>query len=78
MSFCVFCWLCTLLKVVSYYDLSLLSMSVIGFQKKNAGWVGGVTYIQVYFGFLEKKLNFAKPLKPTLELARKSNYGAEI
>ncbi len=30
----------TLLKVVSYYDLSVLSMSVIGFQKK-FGW-GGV------------------------------------
>ena len=31
----------TLLKVVSYYDLSVLSMSVMGFQKK-VGWrVGG-------------------------------------
>ena len=28
---CVFC-LYTLLKVVSYYDLSVLSMSVMGFQ----------------------------------------------
>ena len=30
---CVFC-LYTLLKVVGYYDLSVLSMSVMGFQKK--------------------------------------------
>ena len=38
----VFC-LYTLLKVVSYYDLSVLSMSVMGFQKKvlmGGGWVG--------------------------------------
>ena len=26
--------MCILLKVVSYYDLSVLSMSVMGFQKK--------------------------------------------
>ena len=26
---------CTLLKVVGYYDLSVLSMSVMGFQKKS-------------------------------------------
>ena len=32
----------TLLKVVSYYDLSVLSMSVMGFQKKKLdGGVGG-------------------------------------
>ena len=32
----------TLLKVVNYYDLSVLSMSVMGFQKKKFGWeVGG-------------------------------------
>ena len=35
----------TLLKVVSYYDLSGLSMSLMGFQKKSldgvGGWVGG-------------------------------------
>ena len=31
-----------LIKVVGYYDLSVLSMSVMGFQKKNDGgwWVG--------------------------------------
>ena len=34
----------TLLKVVGYYDLSVMSMSVMGFQKKNwMGWVGGVS-----------------------------------
>ena len=46
----------TLLKVVSYYDVSVLSMSVMGFQQKNldgGGWVGRVNSIQVYFGFLE-------------------------
>ena len=44
---------CTLLKVVGYYDLSDLSMSVMGFQKKvwMVGWVGGVSSIQVVFGF---------------------------
>ena len=32
----------TLLKVVSYYDFSVLSMSVTGFQKKKFEWrVGG-------------------------------------
>ena len=33
----------TLLKVVGYFDLSVLSMSVMGFQKKvwvGGGWVG--------------------------------------
>ena len=46
----------TLLNVVGYYDLSVLSMSVMGFQKNKSldgGWVGGVSSIQVYFGFLE-------------------------
>ena len=53
---CVFClYTGTLLKVVNYYDLSSLSMSVMGFQKvwMVGGWVGGVSSIQVYFGFLE-------------------------
>ena len=32
----------SLLKVVGYYNLSVLSMSVMGFQKKldGVGWVG--------------------------------------
>ena len=53
-----------LLKVVSYYDLSVLSMSVMGFRKEKSldgGWVGWVSSIQVYFGFWEF-FNFAKPL----------------
>ena len=57
---CIFC-LYTLLKVVSYYDLSVLSMLVRGFQKQFGwgvgGWVGGrvggwageVSSFQVYF-----------------------------
>ena len=46
----------TLLKVVGYYDLSVLSTSVMGFQKKSldGGWVDGVSSIQVSFGFLEQ------------------------
>ena len=40
----------TLLKVVGYYDLSVLSMSVMGFPKKKFGWwVGGVSPIQFFF-----------------------------
>ena len=47
----VFC-LYTLLTVVSYYDLSVLPMSVMGFQKSlDRGWVGGVSSSQFYFGF---------------------------
>ena len=47
----------TLLKVVSHYDLSVLSMSVIGFQKKFGWGVGG-------WGELYPDLfwNFATPL----------------
>ena len=53
-SVCIY----TLLKVVSYYDLSVLSISVMGFQKKLdvGGW--GELYIQFYFGFLEFLLIF--------------------
>ena len=40
----------TLLMVVNYYDLNVLSMSVMGFKKKVwMGWVGGVSFIQVFF-----------------------------
>ena len=40
--------------VVSYNDFIVLSMSVMGFQKKFGWWVGGfgVSSIQYYFGFL--------------------------
>ena len=41
-----------LLKVVSYYDLSVLSMTVMGFQKSlDGGCVGGVISIQVFLDF---------------------------
>ena len=43
----------TLLKGVVYYDLSVLSMSVTGFQKKFGwGWVGGVSSIKFVLNFL--------------------------
>ena len=43
----------TLLTVVGlgYYDLSVLSMSVMGFQKKSLG--GWVQLYPICFGFLE-------------------------
>ena len=39
--------------VVNYYDLSVLSMSVMGTKKQFGwGWVGGWgELLQVYFGF---------------------------
>ena len=37
----ILCILFILLKVVSYYDLSVLSMPVMRFRKKWMGWVGG-------------------------------------
>ena len=40
-------FVCTLLKVVSYYDLSVLSMSVLGFERKKR--VVGVTSMQFFF-----------------------------
>ena len=57
------CIYCTLLKVVSYYDSSALSMSVMSFQKKKVwvgGWVCGVSSIQVFFWNF---FNFAKTPK---------------
>ena len=65
----------TLLKVVSYYDLSVLSMSVMGFQKKisDGGWVSGVSSIQVFLDFLNF-FNFAKPLTTGAFTAASSTY----
>ena len=40
----------TLLKVVGYYDLSVLSMSVMGFQKKS---FDGMSALSNFFGCLE-------------------------
>ena len=47
----------TLLKVVGYYDLSVVSMSVMGFQKRKvwmwgAGGGGGLA-LSNFFGFFE-------------------------
>ena len=45
----------TSLTVVSFYDLSVLYMAVMGFQKKLDGEsVGEVSFIQVCFGFKKK------------------------
>ena len=45
----------TLLKVVGYYDLSVLSMSVMGFKNKKFGWgvVGWGEVYPIFVGFLE-------------------------
>ena len=55
-------WSSIICVVVNYYDFSVLSTSVMGFQKEKFGWwwVGWVSSIQFYFGFLEF-FNFAKP-----------------
>ena len=52
-----------LLKVVGYYELSVLSMSVMGFKKKKFGWrvVGGVSSIQLFWD-VWNFFNFAKPV----------------
>ena len=42
----------TLLKVVGYYYLSVLSMSVMGFQNKSLNGVG-VSSLQFFWGFFE-------------------------
>ena len=44
---------CTLIKVVSYYNMSVLSMSLMGL-KKNWDGVGGLGEVYPsFFGFLE-------------------------
>ena len=51
----------SLLKVVGYYDLSVLSMSMMGFQKKEVWMEGGfVSSIQIFVDFWIL-YNFAKP-----------------
>ena len=42
----------TLLKVVGFYDFRVLSMSVMGFQKKIGWGGGGVSSIQFILDFL--------------------------
>ena len=51
----------TLLNVVRYYDLSFLSISVMGLQKGDR--VGGVSSIEFYFGFLGFIFTLQSPLK---------------
>ena len=52
-----------LLKVVSRYDLSVLSMSVIGFQKNTyMGLVCGWSEVLSFFGDFWNLFNFAKRL----------------
>ena len=52
----------TLLKVVGYYDLSVRSMSVMGFPKKFGwGWMGGVNSIQVFFWIFGIVLTLQSP-----------------
>ena len=50
--------ICTSLEVVSHYDLSVLSMFVMGFQKKSLDrdWVGGVSSIQFDFFLNRSKI----------------------
>ena len=44
------CVFCMLLKVVSHYDLIVLSMSVGGFHKSlDKGWVGEASTIQFFY-----------------------------
>ena len=47
---CVFCLYIHCLKVVGYYDLSVLFMLVMCFQKKKFGWgVGGCGELYAFF-----------------------------
>ena len=66
----------TLLKVVSYYDLSVLSMSVMVSKKKKFGWgVGGwgELYPSFFWDFWNL-FNFAKPLRQVNDVY----FGSEI
>ena len=49
----------SLLKGVGYYDLRVLSMSVMGFQKKFGWWVGGASSISNFFWDFGNFFNFA-------------------
>ena len=57
---CLFC-LYASLKVVGYYDFCVLSMSVMGFQKKLDGVRRWCELYPICLGFLEF-FNFANPL----------------
>ena len=56
-------FVCTLLKVVSYYDFTVLSMSVMGIQKKFGWGMGGWGELYpVLFWIFGICFNIAKPL----------------
>ena len=58
---------CNVMYSVCIYDLSVLAVSRMGFQKKkylDRGWVGGLSYIQIFLDFWNF-FNFAKPLRET-------------
>ena len=56
------CIIIYIVKVVSYYDLSVLSMSVmVSIKKKVLMWVGGVSSIQVFLGFFGICLTLQSP-----------------
>ena len=69
-SVCIY----TLLKVVGYYELSVLSMSVMGFQKKKFGW--GEVY-PIFLGFLEL-FNFAKLLNRNVINVKRVYLGVSL
>ena len=59
---CICLYTIMLLNVVSHYDVSVLSMSVMGFQKNSLDNIREcVGRIQGFFGDF---FNFAKPLTP--------------
>ena len=66
-------YVCMLLKRVRHYDLSVLSMSVMIFQKNWIGgrWVVWALYPVLFLNFF----NFAKPLSETRgKIATKAPY----
>ena len=62
----------TLSKFVNHYDLSVVSMSVMGFQKKV--WTGGVDSSELYIKFFLDFLNFVKPLSPRVPFTINMTY----
>ena len=65
----------TMLKVVGYYDLSVLYMSVMGFQKSLDG-VGGWGELYPIFLDVWNLFNFAKPLSRVSRASRVSSAHA--
>ena len=65
------CILSVLLKVVAYYDLSVLSMSMM-VSKKKCGWVGWWIETSNFFGDFLNFFNFARPLSSETYLQGKA------